>query len=73
MKKQTKEHYIEDEALKTVVAFLNSDGGDLLIGVKDDGSITGTEKEMKKFYNATPDKYLLHLNNLIKHKIGLSS
>ena len=30
-------------ALKTIAAFLNTDGGDLLLGVADDGSIVGIE------------------------------
>src|SRR5690606_1167574 len=29
--------------LKTIAAFLNTEGGDLLIGVADDGSIIGIE------------------------------
>jgi type I restriction enzyme, R subunit len=32
-------------ALKTIAAFLNTDGGDLLIGVGDDGSIVGIEAD----------------------------
>ena len=31
--------------LKTIAAFLNTEGGDLLIGVADDGSIVGTEPD----------------------------
>jgi type I restriction enzyme R subunit len=31
-------------ALKTIAAFLNTEGGDLLIGVLDDGSIAGIER-----------------------------
>lgn len=58
---------IEMATLKTVVAFLNSDGGTLLVGVKDDGKIMGIEND--NF--ASEDKLLLHLNNLIKQHIGL--
>ena len=57
---------IEKTALKNIVAFLNSDGGTLLIGVADDGEIKGIKKD--KFINK--DKYMLHFNNLIKDKIG---
>ena len=35
VKKGTKEKYIEKSALKTIVAFLNAEGGDLLVGVND--------------------------------------
>jgi predicted HTH transcriptional regulator len=58
---------IELATMKTVVAFLNSDGGTLLVGVKDDGEISGIEND--NFTNE--DKLLLHFNNLIKQHIGL--
>lgn len=57
---------IEHAALKSISAFLNSDGGDLLIGVADDGSVTGVEED--HFVN--DDKFLLHVWNLIKTSIG---
>ena len=34
---------IEHSVLKTIVAYMNSEGGTLLVGVKDDGDILGTE------------------------------
>jgi len=58
---------MEHAVLKTIAAFLNTDGGTLLIGVKDDGEIFGTEKD--GFSNE--DKYGLHLTNLIKDRIGV--
>ena len=51
------------------MAFLNSDGGDLIIGIADDGEITGVDDELLKFFKNT-DKYLLHIKNLIKTRIG---
>lgn len=57
VKKQTKEKYIETGALKTVAGFLNSDGGDSLIGVRDDGNILGLEEEIKKLHKALDDKF----------------
>ena len=58
---------IELAWLKTVVAFLNTDGGVLLVGVEDDGSALGIEPD--HFENA--DRYLLHVNNLIRKHVGL--
>ncbi len=58
---------IELSALKTIVAYMNTDGGTLLIGVEDDGSILGIDTD--NFANN--DKFLLHFNNLIKQHIGL--
>ena len=58
---------IEISAMKTIVAFLNSEGGTLIVGVEDDGSILGIEAD--NFPNE--DKFMLHFNNLIKQHIGL--
>ena len=69
VKKGTKEKYIEKSALKTIGAFLNTEGGDLLIGINDDGEILGTDEEIQKFYK-NEDKYLLNFKNHLKTKIG---
>jgi len=58
---------VEISWLKTVVAYLNSDGGVLLIGVNDDGEVTGLDADQF----ANDDKFLLHYNNLFKAHIGL--
>ena len=34
-----------DACIKTVAAFLNSDGGELLVGVADNGQIIGLERD----------------------------
>ena len=56
---------IENAALKAIVAFCNTDGGELFIGVGDDGSILGVEND--RFSNS--DKFLLHLRNLLMHRV----
>ncbi len=58
---------IEKAWLKSVVAYLNTDGGNLIIGVDDEGVILGLEAD--KFQNE--DKLILHFDNLIKQHIGL--
>lgn len=70
VKKQTKEKYIELSALKTIVAFINTDGGVLFIGVKDDGEISGVEDEVNKFHKGLLDNFLLHIKNNIQNRIG---
>jgi len=57
---------VERASLKTISAFLNSNGGTLLIGVRDDGSVEGIESD--KFVNE--DKFLLHLWTLIRTCLG---
>jgi len=61
-----KDKNIEHAALKTIAAFLNTQGGILLIGVSDEGEVLGLEAD--QFTNH--DKLLLHLNKLIKDRIG---
>jgi restriction endonuclease S subunit len=70
VKKKTKEKYIELSALKTIVAFLNTEGGTLLVGVADNGELTGIDVEIDKFHKRNTDKFLLHMKNLIKTRIG---
>jgi predicted HTH transcriptional regulator len=52
--------------LKSIAGFLNTEGGNLLIGVADDGSIVGAD--IDQFPNR--DKYLLHLMELIRSRMG---
>ena len=53
-------------ALKTIAAFLNTHGGDLLLGVADDGSIVGIEVDGFD----TNDAFLLHLKNVVQAGLG---
>jgi hypothetical protein len=57
---------VERASLKTISAFLNTSGGVLLIGVRDDGSTEGIESD--RFANE--DKFLLHLWTLIRTSLG---
>ncbi|WP_198003766.1 AlbA family DNA-binding domain-containing protein [Methanococcoides burtonii] len=57
---------IEHAVTKTIVAYLNSNGGHLLVGVCDDKTILGIEED--NFQNN--DKFNLHFTNLIGRSIG---
>ena len=57
---------IELAWLKSATAFINTDGGTLLLGVADDGTILGVEPD--DF--ASEDKCRLHLKNLVNQHIG---
>lgn len=59
---------IEHAVLKTIVAYLNTDGGVLLVGVSNEGGILGIETD--GFLNE--DKFLLHFKQLLKQRIGLA-
>ncbi len=60
---------IEHAVLKTLAAFLNTDGGALVIGVADDGTPVGIEAD--KF--DSEDKMSLHLTNLVKGRMGAAT
>ncbi len=68
-KTKQKAEYLEKASMKTIAAFLNTAGGTLLIGVNDDGSITGLNVEIEKLYKSN-DKLLLHFKDLIKASAG---
>ncbi|MEL7120983.1 MAG: RNA-binding domain-containing protein [Bacteroidota bacterium] len=61
-----KDKRIEHAALKTIAAFLNTQGGILLIGVNDEGEVLG----LKTDQFANHDKLLLHLNKLVTDRMG---
>ncbi|HOG28492.1 MAG TPA: ATP-binding protein, partial [Vicinamibacterales bacterium] len=53
-------------ALKAIAAFLNTEGGDLLIGVADDGSIVGIERDRLE----NDDKFMRHLAQVVRNGLG---
>jgi type I restriction enzyme, R subunit len=57
---------ITHAALKTIAAFLNTEGGDLLIGVADDGQVVGLEPDQLE----TDDKFLRHLAQVVRNGLG---
>ena len=52
--------------LKTIAAFLNTEGGDLLIGVADDRSIVGIGPDAFD----SEDKFMLHLSHVVGSGLG---
>lgn len=62
---------LEQSVIKTIAAFANSHvGGILLIGLSDQGEITGLEHDFCTFKEATKDKFELHLRNLLNSNFG---
>jgi hypothetical protein len=57
---------MELAVLKTLAAFLNTDGGTLLVGVSDDGTPVGIRAD--RFPNE--DKMSLHVVNIINDRMG---
>jgi hypothetical protein len=62
---------LEDVIIKSVAAFANADGGTLLIGVDDSGTVLGLESDYASL-NADKDKFELHLRNLLNQQFGVA-
>ena len=58
--------HVTHAALKTIAAFLNTEGGDLLIGVADDGKVLGIEHDRLD----NDDKFKLHLAQVVRNGLG---
>jgi hypothetical protein len=55
---------------KTISAFLNTEGGTLIIGVDDDGNVLGLEKDFQTLSKQDKDGFELHLRQIIKKYLG---
>lgn len=66
------EEKLQQEIVKTIAAFLNSEGGILLVGVEDDGTVSGIEKDFKSIHGSRKnlDGWLQHLVDMITNQIG---
>lgn len=57
---------------KTISAFLNSEGGTLVIGVDDDGNSLGLDRDYNTLPKKDKDGFELHLRQLVKKYLGES-
>lgn len=57
-------------SLKTIVAFLNTDGGSLLIGVHDSGELIGLKDEIELCAKGSADSFLNSFKEVVKAQIG---
>ncbi|MGB3764403.1 MAG: type I restriction endonuclease, partial [Ornithinimicrobium sp.] len=68
---------LETSVIKSVAAFANSrEGGTLLIGVADDGSVHGLDSDyasLSKDGKVDRDVFLLHLNQVLSNALGLAA
>lgn len=61
---------IQNNVLKGVAAFFNSDGGNLFIGINDQGRILGLEHDLKTFTKKNIDAFELHLTSILEKNFG---
>lgn len=62
---------LEKVVIKTIAGFLNCEGGALLIGVADDGSVLGIENDLKTVKNKNRDGFQQLLVHLISNYLGV--
>lgn len=66
LKSNKPEKYIEHAVLKTIVAFLNTSGGNLFIGIDDKKNVLGLDSDFNSFKQSDKkDEFQKHLDNLI--------
>ena len=61
---------LEPVIVKSIAGFLNNNGGDLLIGVADDGTVVGLEADYATLRKKDRDGFELLLMKLIKDRLG---
>lgn len=61
---------LEKSVMKTVAAFLNSDGGRLLLGVDDGGNLVGLDSDFNSLPKPNTDGFENHFNNLFNTMVG---
>jgi hypothetical protein len=60
------------DIVKSVLGFLNSNGGILVIGVNDNGNILGLENDYSTLFKKDKDGFLLEFSNFIQSKITIT-
>ena len=60
------DRHVTHAALKTIAAFLNTEGGDLLIGVDDDRNVLGIDHDRLD----NDDKFMRHLTQAVRNGLG---
>ncbi|TVQ60572.1 MAG: response regulator [Spirulina sp. DLM2.Bin59] len=68
--KNGKNEKLRFSVLKTIAAFLNGEGGTLIIGVEDNGAIYGLEKDLSILSRGNLDQFEQTLVNIVCDKMG---
>jgi serine/threonine protein kinase len=62
--------HFEHEVVKTIAAFLNTDGGTLIIGMTDDHTTIGIEVDYPMVHRHSSDGWRLTFDNLVSSQLG---
>ena len=61
---------LREASLKTIAAFMNSEGGTLLVGVEDSGAVFGLDRDLN-LLGGSSDRFLQLINTLVADRIGV--
>lgn len=70
LKKKIINKDLEKASMKTIAAFLNTGGGNLLVGVADNGNIYGLDDDINTLVRKDTDGFENHFNQVFKATIG---
>ena len=70
LKEGKKDKILEHAIVKTIVGFMNSSGGKLVIGVNDEGEVLGLDNDYNTLQKPSQDGFELHLRNIVRSAIG---
>lgn len=63
---------LELVVIKAITAFLNTDGGNLYVGIDDDSNIIGIDRDLTTIKKQNEDGLILHFNQLITQYLDKS-
>ena len=61
---------LEKSVFKTIAAFMNSEGGNLVLGADDKGNPVGIENDLRSLPKPSTDGFEGHFNNIFSTMIG---
>ena len=68
--KESANKNLEHAVLKNIAAFMNTEGGSLIIGIADDGKVLGLEKDYQTLKSKNKDGFEMLIMSAIATKIG---
>jgi len=71
LKENKLDEIMKHAALKTIVGFMNSNGGTLVIGIDDNKNVIGMDYDYKSSWKGNKDGFLLNFSRFIENNIGL--
>jgi hypothetical protein len=70
LQKKSVNRVLETVIAKTIAGFCNTNGGNLIIGVEDDGNIIGLEKDYNSLRDPNRDGFERAIIDIVKKKLG---